>query len=480
MNPEPAKPALNEKPLSRAESAKRGDPSSPPRARASAFRSRSKYLLLIAFALFASSAAPPKTLGRQTAVNPPTTQVSASDTKQMITRYTLSPQREAKARALASVRRRAYLAATGYGFVVLLVILYWRLGPKFRDLAERTAERRWFQGLIFAPLIAVSIDLLMLPVSLYDNWIFRAYGLSVQSWGSWFWDWMKGELLNIIGATIVVSILYWAIREAPRAWWFYFWIMAMVLILALVFVHPLIIDPMFNKFEPLQRKDPALTAELEKLVQRAGQTIPPQRMFWMGASEKTTELNAYVAGFGASKRIVVWDTTIAKMNTPQIVFVAGHEMGHYVLNHIPKGLVLGASGLLVTFYLGYLLVGWMLARWGTTWGIRNVGDLASYPALLLVVTILSTLGEPIGNTFSRYFEHQADQYGLEVTHGLTPDSGQVAAQSFNILGDVDLSDPSPHQLEVLLFYTHPSIPARIQFALHYNPWGSGRSGEFVP
>ena len=110
---------------------------------------------------------------------------------------------------------------------------------------------------------------------------------------------------------------------------------------------------MFHKFEPLAVKDPALTASLEQMVQRAGQTIPPERMFWMGAGEKTTGLNAYVTGLGASKRIVVWDTTIAKMTTPQIVFVAGHEMGHYVLEHIWKGLAFAFVILFVLFYLGY-------------------------------------------------------------------------------------------------------------------------------
>src|SRR5258705_120198 len=153
----------------------------------------------------------------------------------------------------------------------------------------------------------------------------------------------------------------------------------------------------------------------------------------MGAGEKTTTLNAYVTGFGASKRIVVWDTTIAKLSTPQIVFVAGHEMGHYVLQHILKGLMLGAVLLLVGFYLGFKCIGWALARWGTNWGIRALDDWASLPVLLLLFSIMAFVSNPIASVVSRYFEHQADQYALEVTHGLTPDSGQVAAQAFQIL-----------------------------------------------
>jgi Zn-dependent protease with chaperone function len=215
------------------------------------------------------------------------------------------------------------------------------------------------------------------------------------------------------------------------------------------------------------------------MVQRAGEDIPPERMFWMGAGEKTTGLNAYVTGLGSSKRIVVWDNTIAKMTTPQIVFVAGHETGHYVLQHIPKGLTFFAVLLLIFFYLGYRSVGWVLARWGGAWGIRGLDDWASLPVLMLLLSVFLFLSNPIGSAVSRHFEHQADQYGLEVTHGLTPDSGQVAAQAFQVLGEIDLADPDPNPLQVFLFYDHPTIPDRVRFSLTYDPWASGGHGEFV-
>jgi STE24 endopeptidase len=407
------------------------------------------------------------------------TQTPEESNPQGVTHYTLPPDREAKARALAKVRLQMWLVELLYGLALLLLILRWGIAANYRDWAEKLSAKRFVQVLLFAPLIALTLDVLSLPTGIYGNWIDRAYGLSVQGWGSWFWDWAKGELLSVIFTIVIVWILYAVILRSPRRWWFYFWLATLPLIFLLIFLQPLVIDPMFHKFEPLQAKDPALTAELQKMVHRAGQDIPPERMFWMDAGEKTTELNAYVTGFGASKRIVVWDTTIAKMNTPQIVFVAGHEMGHYVLNHVVKGFVFAAAGLFILFYLGYRSITWVLARWGAQWGIRSLDDLASYPALLLVISILATIGGPIGNTFSRHIEHQADQYGLEVTHGLTPDSGQVAAQSFNILGDIDLSNPSPSRLRIIVFYTHPPIPERINFALHYNPWQSGSTPEFV-
>lgn len=409
----------------------------------------------------------------------PESSIAGAAPEARVTAYTLPPEREKKARAISKVRLRVIIADLVYGLVTLLLVLRWKLGPKYRDIAEKVSSRRILQVIVFAPLLALTIDALSLPTEIYGNWIQRVYGLSVQGWGSWFWDWTKGEIISVILSTLVIWILYGVIRRSPRRWWFYFWLASLPLILGGVFLQPLVIDPMFHKFEPLTKKDPGLTAELEKMVARAGEEIPPERMYWMGAGEKTTALNAYVTGFGVSKRIVVWDTTITKLNTPQIVSVAGHEMGHYVLHHIPKGLCFIAGLLFVSFYVGYRLIGWVLARWGQEWGMRGVEDWASLPALLLLLTILSTVVQPIGNAFSRYVEHQADQYGLEVTHGLTPDSGEVAAQAFNIMGDVNLADPEPSRLRILLFYDHPAIPDRIQFCLKYDPWAEGKTGEFV-
>jgi Zn-dependent protease with chaperone function len=241
----------------------------------------------------------------------------------------------------------------------------------------------------------------------------------------------------------------------------------------------LVIDPLFHKFEPLQQKDPALVASLEAMLERTGQKIPPERMFWMGASDKTVGLNAYVTGIGSSKRLVVWDTTLAKLNTSQIVFVAGHETGHYVLKHIPKGMVFFAVLLLIAFYLGYRTVGWVLTRYGPGWEIRDLQDWASLPVLLLLLSIFSFVVSPMGAAFSRHLEHQADQFGLEVTHDLTPDYGQVAARDFQTMGEIGLSDPDPNPLDVFLFYDHPPISSRVQFCVTYNPWASGGQGEFV-
>ncbi|MGD0307015.1 MAG: M48 family metallopeptidase [Candidatus Acidiferrales bacterium] len=396
-----------------------------------------------------------------------------------VTEYTLPPDLHKKAHFLSRLGFWGQLVGFVYSVVVLLLILRWNWAARFRDWAESITKNRFAQACIFAPPILLAIAVLSIPFDIAQEWVSRKFGLSVQSWPSWLWDWTKGQLLSFILGAILIWILYAVIRRSPRRWWFYFWLVSLPITVLLVFLQPVVVDPLFHKFEPLQSKDPVLTASLERMVQHAGQEIPPERMFWMDAAEKTTELNAYVTGLGASKRIVVWNTTIAKMNAPQIVFVAGHEMGHYVLNHVWKGLAFAAVFLFVIFWLGAQTIGGVLARSGAKWGIRGLDDWASFPALMFLLTIFSFVASPIFNAYSRHVEHQADQYGLEVTHGLTPDSSQIAAQAFQVLGEVDLSDPDPIPLDVLLFYSHPAISDRVRFALSYDPWAHGGTGEFV-
>jgi STE24 endopeptidase len=406
-------------------------------------------------------------------------QSSAESAERHVTEYTLPPDLYKKAHDLAQIRLAFALIVPLYGLAVLWLVLQSKSAATYRSWAEKSSSRRFLQALLFAPLLILTVDILSLPIGIFENWIERKYGLSVQGWPSWTWDWTKGELVSIITGTIAIMILYAVIRKSPRRWWFYFWLVSLPLGVFMIFLQPLVIDPLFHKFEPLTQKDAPLVVSLEQMVERAGENIPPERMFWMGAAEKSTELNAYVTGLGGSKRIVVWDNTISKLTTPQIVFVAGHEMGHYVLHHIPKQLAIFAVGFFVLFYLGYRSLGWLLARCGAQWSIRGVDDWASLPALLLLLGIFSFVVTPISNAISRHFEHQADQYGLEVTHGLTPDSGQVAAQAFQILGEVNLSDPTPSRLDIALTYDHPSIPDRIRFSLTYDPWANGGQGEFV-
>jgi STE24 endopeptidase len=396
-----------------------------------------------------------------------------------VSQYTLPPDKLAKSAALRTTRLRAFAASSAYGLGLLLLFLYARWAVKFRDLAEHASRRRFVQACIFVPLFIITLSLLNLPPEIYSHHLSLSYGLSVQGWPSWFGDWGKSVALEIVGGTLLIWLMYAIIRRSPRRCWFYFWLATLPIIAFIVFIAPAVLDPMFNQFQPLDQSNPALVTEIEKVVQRGGLAIPRNRMFEMKASAKTNELNAYVTGFGATKRVVVWDTTEQKMTTPQTLFVFGHEMGHYVLGHVWKGMLFFAALLFVLFYLGFRASLWLIRSRGSRWGILNLGDWASLPALILVISVIGFFADPIGNAFSRTIEHHADIYGLEVIHGLVPDSQQAAAQSFQVLGENSLSYPYPNRFLVWWMADHPPICDRVPFAASYDPWSKGESPQFV-
>ena len=408
--------------------------------------------------------------------SPPT---PAAVSRQPVQGYTLTPERAAQAIAYARARHELYFLDFGYSVVGLLLLLHLRIAAAFRDWGERFSRSRFLQAAIFAPAIFFALGVLGLPSDLADHWLARHFAQSIQGWGSWFWDWSKSELLGLVVSIPLIWLFYAVVRRSPRRWWFYAWLGTLPLVVFVVFLSPLVIEPLFFRFKPLAATNPQLAAQLERVVIRAGQDLPESRMFLMNASTKLNELNAYVTGIGASRRVVVWDTTIARMNTPEILFVFGHEMGHYVLGHIRDGIIFAAVVLFVSFFAGFHVLRWALRSFGVRWDVRGADDWASLPVLLLLFLLTSFVLTPIDNAYSRHLEHQADQYGLEVVHGIVPEAPDVAAQSFQILGDVDLEEPNPSWLVKVWFYTHPSIAERIVFARTYDPWSHGESPEFV-
>jgi len=404
---------------------------------------------------------------------------SESSPLMYVSSYTLPPDKYAKARHLARIDYVAGILLPLYGLLILYLLLRWGWSAKFRDWAEAVSSWRILQAAVYTAAFNAVVALLKLPIGMWFHWLYRKNDLVIQGWGSWFGDRSKMILITTVIATIVVFAGAAIIRRSPRRWWLYFWLGSIPFLIIIIFLTPLVIDPLFNKFEPLAGYDAQLVNDLQRVVHRDGLEIPPQRMFLMKASEKVKFVNAYVSGLGGSKRVVVWDTTIAKMTRPQILYVFGHEMGHYVLNHIYKGLIAGTVGLLVCFFLTAAISRRWLERHSAAWRIRGPADCAALPVYAIPILLLTFVSTPISNAFSRYYEHQADQYGLEVTHGLTPDSGQIAAQSFQILGEIDLEDPAPNRVEILWYWDHPWIGDRIQFALHYDPWANGGTGEFV-
>jgi STE24 endopeptidase len=435
-------------------------------------------ILLTLIALSRVFASTSTAVAEQTSILPQT-ETTQPPKELKVTEYTLPRDEFAKAKALYETNTVLYLFGTVFGIVVLWLILRLRIAPVFRNLAEHASSNGFLQTAIFVPLLLLLTAAVSLPVDIYGHHISRAYGLSVQGWVSWAGDWCKAEAILLIIEIFAVFLLFRIIRKSPQRWWFYFWLLAQPFIFLLIFVAPVILDPMFNTFEPLAKTNPQLVSAIETVTRRGGLNIPADRMFEMKASEKVTTYNAYVTGIGATKRVVVWDNTARDMTIPETLYVFGHEMGHYVLDHIYKGLAFFSLMTFVGFWLGRKIVLAVLARWGEQWRIRGIEDLAALPVLLLILAMLSFVAEPIDSAFSRHLEHQADIYGLEVTRGLFPNNNEVAASTFQKLGEKSLDYPTPNSFLVLWSYDHPTIRDRIRFVLQYDPWRTNAGPKYV-
>lgn len=392
--------------------------------------------------------------------------------------YTLPPGKLAQAVAYSRVRSTLHFAEQGWGLLVLLGLLASGTAVRMQRLAEQSGRSRWVQGGVFVTLLLGLTTAAELPLDLYRHKLAVTYGQSVQGWGSWFGDQAKAFILSLLLSILLAMLLFLVIKKSPKRWWFWFWVPVVLSSFVAVFVWPVLVDPLFNDFEPLSRTNPALVTELERVVQRGGIQIPPERMFLMKASAKVTGLNAYVTGFGATKRVVVWDTTVQKARPEQIAFIFSHEMGHYVLNHIYLGLAFSSLLMLFLFWLGYRLVQILLARFGARWGITGQRDWAFLVLLLLVGSLLSFVAEPIANSFSRAEEHAADVYGQEAMHGLIADPQRTGAETFQLLGEQSLTDPTPSPFVEFWTFSHPSISARKAFAAGYDPWRPGQTPKY--
>src|ERR1700737_4213784 len=188
--------------------------------------------------------------------------------------YTLSEDRYEKAVAYSRAGYTLYFVSYFVSIAALLLLLRLGVAARFRDFAERVPGRRWLRGFVFVPLLIVTSDIFDLPVRLYWHSLSLRYEQSVQRWGSWFWDWTKEELLGILFALILVLILFAVMRRSPRRWWLYFWFAALPILLGIIFIDPVLIDPLFHKFEPLEKEHAQLVDAIQRLTRTAGHPIP--------------------------------------------------------------------------------------------------------------------------------------------------------------------------------------------------------------
>jgi Zn-dependent protease with chaperone function len=433
------------------------------------------FTLLLALMLCASSRATAQAAAPAPNAQPAATATSPSQPAQNT--YQLTGEKLSNAIAISRVRNIHTIVGTVWGLLVVWLILVSRLATKIENWVKSRFHTRWIQGLFYFAIFIILTTLADLPLGIYGEHVEQHFGVSVQSWGSWFVDQGKSLGLGILFGSLILLYFNWLVRKSPRRYWVWFWLHALPILAFLIVISPYIAN-IFVKSEPLSLHHNALVTRLETLVTRTGTNIPPDKMFLALQSEKSNGVNAYVAGMGGTKRMVIWDTTADRLPEDEILFIMGHESGHYVLNHIPKEYLVDVVIFFFLFLVSAKLGEWFFRKFGTKWGIDGYDSRAGFTVLLLALSIVTTFLTPAMNAVSRYFEHQADIYGQEAIHTLVADPQKTAIASFNHLGELWLEDPNPNAFMDFWFRSHPSTADRTNFAAHYDPWANGGHGQF--
>ncbi|HET7552737.1 MAG TPA: M48 family metallopeptidase [Gemmatimonadaceae bacterium] len=358
----------------------------------------------------------------------------------------LSP--EARARSDAYFEGGYWLLLAGflYGLVVAWLLLATGLSARMRDLAGRVTGIRWLRTALYAVEYIVLTAVLTFPLTLYQGF-FREhrYGLSNQSFLQWMRDEVVGLIVGIVFGVIALTIIYAVIRRAPRNWWIWGAGVAIILMVIGATIAPVYIAPLFNSYKPLP--DSELRTQLLSMARANG--IPADNVYVFDASKQSKRISANVSGMFGTVRISLNDNLMNRGTPEEIRAVLGHEMGHYVLNHVYKGVVY--FGIIIVVGLAFVqwAFGNLSARWGERWGIRDAGDVAGLPLLVAIFSAYIFVLTPVVNTIVRSAEAEADMFGLNAAR--EPDGFAMAA--------LDLSEyrkMHPGPVEEFIFFDHPS------------------------
>ncbi len=352
----------------------------------------------------------------------------------------------------SKIRNFLFFVATPLEWLLYAFILLMGISRYFEKVA--TAQTKWKllrnAGYLF--LLSLLLYLLLFPLDYYRYYLSKSYGISTQAFSSWMRDGVIDFWVNFGTSLIVVTVIYWLIKKSEKRWWLYTWLLTIPFTIFVMFIQPVVIDPLYNDFYPLKNKE--LEAKILSIAAQAN--IPAEHVYEVNMAEKTNALNAYVTGIGSNSRIVLWDTTLNRLTDNEILFIMAHEMGHYVEKHIYFGiagyLVLTLGGL----WLTARCMRWVIRRYGQVLKINKMGDIASYPLFLLITSMLLFASNPLTNYVSRYQEIRADQYAI--SHTGDRESAVTAFQKLTISG---LSEVNPQLLVKWFRYTHPPMLDRI-------------------
>ena len=335
------------------------------------------------------------------------------------------------------------------GFVLLLVLVLTHGSAHLRDFAY-LASRQYYSVAVFVFvffLLAIS-KVLSLPLDFYAFRLEHKYHLSNQRLGAWLWDELKGWLVGLVLVSILVEILYAAIRAYPQHWWIIVWAIFIGFTVLLAQLAPVLLFPIFYRFEPL--KNDELRERLVRLSERAGTRI--RGVYEWKISKKSKKANAALTGLGKTRRIIIADTLLNNYTDDEIEAVLAHELGHHVHKHIAKGILLQIGITFVGFWAASHILRYAVDQRQM---FQSLSDFANLPLLALIASVLGLLLAPVLNAYSRYNERQADEYAWKSIPAIEP-----FVSSMHKLANQNLAEENPSRWVEVLFHSHPSIGKR--------------------
>jgi STE24 endopeptidase len=387
-------------------------------------------------------------------VRVPWVAMPAPRTDQLAALHDLPPDVVARGRAFHAELRPGTYGALLVGLVVALALGLTPWGARLVELAGRPLGGRWLAEAVLGGLAVVFVgEVAALPFAAWRQAVVRRYGLSTQSWGGWAVDMLKAYAVGAVIGAIALVGFYTITRLAPRWWWAWDAAGAAALVVLLTFVFPLLVEPIFNRFTPMEQSQ--LRTDLMSMAARDG--VPVRDVLVADASRRTRAVNAYVSGLGPTRRIVVYDTLLREAPPAEVTSVVAHELGHAKDNDVLTGTLIGALGTAAAVCGLYLLGSWAgLLRLA---GVDSFAQPRSIALLIAVFAVAGLLAGPAQNLVSRRVEARADAHALALTGDPT---GFEAMQSRLAL--VNLSDADPNPVEYALFASHPSTVERIAAA----------------
>ncbi|WP_201318475.1 M48 family metallopeptidase [Paenibacillus sp. EPM92] len=366
----------------------------------------------------------------------------------------LDPAKYRQSLLYSAQRNWIFFISYPWEWAVYLYLLFSRKGAAWQSRLEQSPKLRKFTLPLFVLLLQGFVFLCFLPLRVLSYMLSRTNGISTQGWGSWLQDRAVDFGVNYVLIVIVASVAFLIMRKGGR-WWLKLWLLSIPFTLFMMYIQPVVIDPLYNQFNRLS--DPQLEAKILSLADKAH--IPAERVYEVDMSEKTNALNAYVSGIGGSLRIVLWDTTLQRLNEPEILLIMAHEMGHYVKHHLEWSAIGAVGSSFVLLWAGSFAIRRLLKRYGDDWGIRRLHEPAALPAVLLLISVLTFVSLPVSNAVSRQAEHAADIYAFQLIG-----SKEGAVTMYQKLAESSLSEMNPPLLVKLFRSTHPSLMDRILYS----------------